>query len=133
MSVFVDTSAILAGLDKADRHHEAARATWTDLLRGNEPLLTTNYVIVETMAVLQHRGGLSVVRRFLGEFFPALQVHWIIEPEHTAAVDQLLATDRRQISLVDCTSFLMIRHLGCVTTFAFDPDFAVQGFTVIPR
>ncbi len=80
MSVFVDTSAILAGLDKADQQHEAARATWTDLLQGDEPLLTTNYVIIETMALLQHRGGLSVVRRFLGEFFPALQVHWIIEP-----------------------------------------------------
>lgn len=105
MSVFVDTSAILAGLDKADQYHEAARAIWTDLLRGSEPLLTTSYVIVETMGVLQHRGGLSVVRRFLEEFFPALQIHWIIEPQHTAAVDLLLPTDRRQVSQVDCTSF----------------------------
>lgn len=132
MSVFVDTSAILAGLDKSDQHHGSATATWTDLLRGDEPLITTNYVVVETIALLQHRAGLSVVRKFLDEFFPALHVHWIGEAEHAAAVAELLATDRRQISLVDCTSFLVLRGLVAASAFAFDPHFAEQGCPVIP-
>jgi predicted nucleic acid-binding protein len=132
VSVFVDTSAILAALDTSDRHHGSATATWTDLLQEAKPLSTTNDVVVETIALLQHRAGLSVVRPFLDEFFPALHVHWIEEAQHAAAVAELLATDRRQVSLVDCTSFLVLRRLASASAFAFDPHFAEQGFLVTP-
>jgi predicted nucleic acid-binding protein len=69
----------MAGLDGTDQHHGSAAATWTDLLQGDEALVTTNYVVVESIALLQHRAGLAVVRRFLAEFLPALDVHWIQE------------------------------------------------------
>lgn len=42
MTVFVDTSAFHAVLDRDDANHEAARAVWERLLRGSAALLTSN-------------------------------------------------------------------------------------------
>jgi predicted nucleic acid-binding protein len=36
------------------------------------------------------------------------------------------------LSLVDCTSFQVMRQLGIDTAFAFDEHFAEQHFTCIP-
>ena len=36
---------------------------------------------------------------------------------------------RRDVSLVDWTSFELMRELGVVQAFAFDDDFASQGFS----
>ncbi len=132
MTVFVDTSAILAGLDASDDQHVRAIDTWRNLIQADTPVLTTNYVLLETIAVLQHRGGLIPVRRFVDDLLPALHVYWISEADHRAAVTALLAADRRQLSLVDCTSFLIMRRLDLPTAFAFDPHFVEQGFHCLP-
>lgn len=132
MTVFVDTSAFLAGLDASDDQHQRAVDTWKNLIQTDTPLLTTNYVLLETIAVLQHRGGLSPVRRFLDDLLPALQVYWVSEADHGAAVTALLTADRRQLSLVDSTSFHVMRRLAFETAFAFDPHFVDQGFHCLP-
>lgn len=51
---------------------------------------------------------------------------------HDAAVSALLVASRRQLSLVDCVSFETMRRLAIQNTFALDPHFAEQGFTLIP-
>ena len=62
MTVFVDTSALYAVLDRNDANHRSATATWEKLLSGRESLATTNYVLVETSALIQHRLGLHALR-----------------------------------------------------------------------
>jgi predicted nucleic acid-binding protein len=63
MTVFVDTSALYAVLDRDDANHLAARETWRRLLLDPSALLLThNYVLVETAALLQNRRGIDVVR-----------------------------------------------------------------------
>lgn len=39
MTVFVDTSAILAGLDATDDQHQVAAETWKDLIQTETSLL----------------------------------------------------------------------------------------------
>ncbi len=58
MSVFVDTSALLAVLDAGDAQHPPARAAWQTLLERDERLITTSYVPVETFALVQNRLGM---------------------------------------------------------------------------
>ena len=58
MSVFVDTSALLAVLDAGDAQHPHARAAWQTLLHGDEPLVTTSDVLVEMFA---HRLGVTAL------------------------------------------------------------------------
>lgn len=131
MSVFVDTSAFLAVLDRQDRGHARARATWERLIDAAERLVTTSDVLVETYALAQSRLGLEAVRAFTEDVVPLLRVYWVTEAEHRAAVAALLAANRRQLSLVDCTSFVVMRQLHLRSAFAFDTDFAAQGFETV--
>ena len=51
--IFVDTSALYAVLDRDDANHTVARDTWESLLRSSQRLLTHNYVLLETAALVQ--------------------------------------------------------------------------------
>jgi predicted nucleic acid-binding protein len=133
MTVFVDTSAFYAVLDRDDVNHPAARDAWTRLLRGGVTMFTTNYVMLETAALLQHRIGMSAVRSFYEDVAPLLQVDWVTQERHQSAVEAVLAAARKKLSLVDCVSFQVMRRLGIRTAFCFDAHFGEQGFKTEPR
>lgn len=128
MAVFVDTSAFYASLDADDDNYQAAMQVWRNLEKLGEVPCTSNYVLVETMAVVGRRLGLQAVRDFQTQFVPLLEVHWVDESLHKLAVAALLTAGRRNLSLVDCVSFDVMRRLGMEKTFAFDAHFAEQGF-----
>ena len=102
-----------------------------ELLAGDEALLTSNYVLVETCALLQRRHGIGYVRRLQTEAVPVLRVAWVTSEQHEAALSGLLAANRRDLSLVDCTSFVLMRELAIARVFARAPHFAEQGFSVV--
>lgn len=128
MSVFVDTSAFLAVLNREDVHHPTAKVIWQRLLQHDEPLVCSNYVLVETLALLQNRLGMAAVRAFQQAVTPLLHIEWISPVAHHAAAAALLTANRRALSLVDCTSFEVMRAHGITQVFAFDPHFDEQGF-----
>ncbi len=128
MSVFIDTSAFLAVLNADDLNHFAAKKTWETLLLAETTLVTTNYVLVETFALLQRRFGIAAARSFHETIFPLLQVDWVDAVTHRAGIHAMLTANRRGLSLVDCVSFEAMRRLGIATAFAFDRHFAEQGF-----
>ena len=115
------------------RAHYSVRAVWARALADQERLVTSNYILVETLAVVQRRFGVAAVRILLDDVAPVLELHWIDEPLHDSAVRGLRAAGRRALSLVDCTSFELMRALGLRSAFTLDAHFAEQGFTVFPR
>jgi len=132
MTVFVDTSAFYAFLDTHDRNHEIAKKAWTEFLSQGELLVTSNYVIVETDALLRKRAGLAVVRKFHEDILPAITIAWVDQQIHASGVNATLAGSKGGPSLVDCVSFAMMRQLGLKDVFAFDSHFADQGFACKP-
>jgi predicted nucleic acid-binding protein len=64
----------------------------------------------------------------LVDAIPLFDVAWVDDRLHQLAVTALLAADRRQVSLVDWTSFLVMRERGIDVAFAYDADFERQGF-----
>jgi predicted nucleic acid-binding protein len=132
MNVFVDTSALLAVLDADDQNHASAKMSWESLISNGTDLVCTNYVLVETFALVQNRLGIEAVRTLQEDIVPLLQIEWIDPQSHNRGVAALLTAARRQLSLVDCASFDTMRRLGITTAFAFDRHFAEQGFSHIP-
>jgi predicted nucleic acid-binding protein len=132
MSVFVDTSGLLAVLDATDENHEKADETWLALLHGEEVLTTSNYVFVETFALAKSRLGFKAARTLGQDIAPVFSIHWVEREEHEAAVAAVLASGRRRLSLVDCVSFEVMRRQGIRRSFAFDGHFEEQGFDSIP-
>ena len=132
MSTFVDTSALLAVLDADDTHHARAERAWRDLVTGDEPLLTTSYVLVEAFALAQARLGVAAAQLLNDDVVPVLTVTWVDESLHRAAMTALLTARRRDLSLVDCVSFETMRRAGTSRAFAFDRHFRQQGFELVP-
>jgi len=133
MTVFVDTSALYAVLDRDDANHPAARETWKRLLLDPSALLLThNYVLVETAALLQNRRGIDVVRTLYEKVVPMIRIDWLDEQRHRMAIEMLLTAARKKLSLVDCASFLVMRDHAVTHAFCFDRHFAEQGFQPLP-
>lgn len=128
MSIFVDTSALYAILDRDDLNHVEAAGAWLRLLHEDESLLTTNYVVLETMAITQNRLGMPAVRSLVENVLPVLAIEWIKRDDHDQAVKSLIRSGRRKVSLVDYTSFVTMQRVGIRTAFAFDRHFVEQGF-----
>ena len=98
MSVFLDTSAIVAVVDRNDLNHAKA----------------------------------DRVRELIRDVVPVLTIRWPGEAQHNSATGAVIAAGRRRLSLVDCTSFEVMKEMGIRRCFAFDPHFREQGFDCLP-
>lgn len=132
MSIFIDTSGFIAVLDMDDASHAGAAKTWMDILTSEETLVTTNYVLVETCALVQNRLGMTAIKVFQEAIVPVLRIEWIDKTVHHAAMGVMLAAVRKKLSLVDCVSFETMRLLGVATVFTLDKHFKEQGFICLP-
>lgn len=129
--VLVDTSALIALLNREDRYHDDATLVWRRLVLQDEPVICTNYVVVEAIALVQRRLGLAAVRRLLQDLIPWLSIEWVQPEIHGVAISALLAANRRGLSIVDCVSFEVARRKRVSAIFAYDRDFVEHGFTPI--
>lgn len=132
MSLFIDSSALYALLDGDDSRHADMVAAWRTVTDDGRILFTSNYVLVETFALVQRRLGLEAVHGLADVFVPLLQPVWVDEELHAAAVASLFTAAERRLSLVDCASFELMRRLGLTDVLALDADFARQGFNLLP-
>jgi predicted nucleic acid-binding protein len=132
MKIFIDTSAFYALLDRDDDNQEDARKAWTKILNAENILVTSNYVLVETFALLQNRLGVRAVRAFQEDIVPIVNIEFVNPETHRSGTAALLASSKRNLSLVDCISFEIMRTLGIKTAFTFDAHFKEAGFQAIP-
>ena len=132
LSIFVDTSAILALLNADETRHNQVAEAWVQLLNTEVQLVLTDYIIVETVALLQSRIGMEAVRCFIEDMRPLFEVLWIDRELHERAVSALLVANRRRLSLVDCSSFESMRSHGIDEALTLDPHFQEQGFRCFP-
>lgn len=131
--VFVDTSALYAAVNGSDDQHAPAGTLLDRMFSQDIILVTSNYVVVETTALLQTRLGLKTARAFLDSVVPALDIAWVEADLHARGLEAWLVAGRRSLSLVDCVSFALMHELRLDTVFTLDRHFAEQGFRVLPE
>jgi predicted nucleic acid-binding protein len=125
--IFLDTSAIYAMADRADPRHHPAKERFEALLDAGERVLTHNYVLVESLALIQSRLGLEAALK-LAHDCRAFDIEWVDEATHEEAIRRLARARKRHVSLVDHVSFVVMRRRGVQRALAFDPDFEQEGF-----
>ena len=127
-AVYCDTSALYALLDRSDVNARLAANSWEGLADASIPLVTTNYVVLETIALVQARLGIDAVIELRSLVDPFIAIHYVDAALHLAALEQLVSLSRRAVSLVDCASFAFMRQHGISRAFAFDRHFQEFGF-----
>ncbi len=128
---FVDTSALLAFLDRDAAQHERVVASMAEVL-AERRAITHSYIVIETEALSHRRFGGPVARRLLEDVVPLLEIVWVDADLHGAAVSAHLRALRRRSSLVDRVSFEVMRRRGVHAALALDRDFAREGFELLP-
>ena len=127
-TVFVDTSAFLAALDKGDKFHAEAARKWPFLSSGKIELWTTDYVRLESWSLIQRRLGAEAVMAFQDDWLPLCKIHEVGRDGFERAAAQWRIAQRRNLSLVDLTSFDAMRQLAIRTALAFDQHFQDMGY-----
>ena len=130
--IFVDTGAWFASIVLSDRDHAAA-VRW--LSQNTEPLITTDYVIDETLTLLKARGE-ALRALLLGEQFfrGALAiVYYLTEADIRQGWQIFRQFSDKGWSFTDCTSKALIDTLRLTQAFAFDHHFHQFGsIAVVP-
>lgn len=127
--IFLDTSAVIALADRSDDNHVEAVAALAKATAQGHGVLTHNYILVESAALLKSRIGLRSALAFLSDA-AKFTIHWVTPRDHAHAVTLLAERNRRGLSLVDCMSFAVMRSYGASAALAYDADFAAEGFQV---
>lgn len=125
--VFLDTSALFVLADKADENHEETRNRFRRAIESGEEFLVHNYILVETAALFQRRLGAMPAKRFLMEA-ERFSVFWVDSALHRRAVEYFERKVGRNLSFVDCVSFVLMREKGIMCALAVDEDFDKAGF-----
>ncbi len=130
MIVFSDTSALLSLLVRDDFMHVRAKLNFAHFAAHNFQLLTSSFVLAETVALLQRRVGLNAVRDFNGKIAPLMEVVWVDGEWYNRAMLRLMAQNQKDLSLVDCMSFEIMEAREIQEAFTFDRHFAEHGFRI---
>jgi predicted nucleic acid-binding protein len=130
--VLVDTGAWYASLIPMDPDHSAAM-TW--LNQNQEPLITTDYIVDETLTLLRARGqkqrALMVADAFVAGNLGT--IHFLTQAEFQEAVEVFRRYDDKEWSFTDCTSKVVIDKLGLAKAFTFDHHFSQFGLPSGPQ
>ncbi len=136
--VFVDTSAWFAASFGRDQHHEAAAASYRELSRSGAHLITTDYVLDETLTLMKSRGiEAKRIESFhkqirLAEEHGRLRLVFIDANLFAEAWKQFQSFSDQTLSFTDCASFAVAQRLRVDAVFTFDRHFELAGFSIVP-
>ncbi len=130
--IFVDTGTWYASAVPDDENHRKARE-WLDA--NAQPLLTTDYVIDETLTLLKVRGHAPLAldmgeALFAGEL---ADIVLITEDDIQQAWRTFRQFRDKGWSFTDCTSKVVMERLRAAQAFSFDQHFRQFGsISVVP-
>lgn len=126
--VYLDTSGVLAYLDADDACHNPALSAWESVLTSGAAFLMTDWVRLECWSLVQRRLGLDAVGDFHAIILRYCTIDSVDENRFDLLARQVLLTKRRDLSLVDLSSFESMQRHGIKRAIAFDRHFTEQGF-----
>lgn len=133
--LFVDTAGWMACADAADPDHERARGARDAALDAGDVLVTSDYVVDETLTLLRVRLGLDAAEAWWRQVEDSPRVRWEwIDPERADRAREAFFRHRdKRYSFTDCTSLAVMRELRLRRVLTTDRSFAQMGFEMVPQ
>src|SRR5215831_14839387 len=133
-AVFVDTGGWMACADRADPAHAACSAARDTALETGRILITTDFVVDETLTLIRVRLGLAAAHAWWRQIDGSARLRWErVENDRFERARHLFFQYRdKALSFTDCTSFAIMRELKLTTVITTDGHFSQVGFDVLP-
>ena len=135
-ALFVDTAGWMACADRADPDHERCRAARDHALEDGQPLVTTDFVVDETLSLIRFRLGVSPAAAWWNQVDRSQRLRWErIDSARfeKARVQFFQHKDKdKDFSFTDCTSFVTMRELRLTRVLTTDRHFRQAGFELVP-
>jgi predicted nucleic acid-binding protein len=125
MMIFLDTSGIVAAMNARDSNHVEAKQIFQKLAKENSVLVMTNYIRIETHALLLQRAGREIALRFLE--VDSWLVEWVTPEDERKAIKLLQKYRDKNFPLTDATSFVIMDRLKINNAVSFDQHFRQFG------
>jgi predicted nucleic acid-binding protein len=132
-NIFIDTSFWIAVSDKNEKNHSRSLSLLKEFKKNHNLLVTTNFVLDETFALVRKRQGISRVIQFrnvIAKFGYQLQIERVTVTDEEN-VWKWFERDIDKLSYTDCTSFAVMNRLKINKVATFDEDFVKVGFESI--
>lgn len=127
MAVFVDTSAFYALADRKDPAHSAMRLAAGKAVRRG--FVTTDYVFIETMLLIEARLGYEASLRFWAALRGgATRLLGVLGTDLARAHTIVCEWMDQRFGVVDATSFAVIERLGIGEALSLDKHFRLYRF-----
>jgi predicted nucleic acid-binding protein len=132
-SVFVDTSAWIALINKSDVFHLKAKTIRDVLVKDDRQCLVTDYVVVEIANSLSRIPWRSSAIQLINSIYASENIN-VLEIDKDIYVEAWkLYSERidKEWSLTDCTSFVVMNRNGIAEAFTNDRHFEQAGFKIL--
>jgi predicted nucleic acid-binding protein len=128
--ILTDSGAWFASVVPWDANHTAA-AAW--LAQNQEALLTTDYIVDETLTLLRVRNEMARAVALGEQLFGGhlATLYFLTDAEIRAAWDVFRNYADKEWSFTDCTSKAVIDRLGLAKAFTFDHHFRQFGTVIV--
>lgn len=134
-ALFVDTAGWMACADAADPAHAACCTARDAALKGGALLITTDFVIDETLTLLRLRLSLDAAEAWWRQVEGSRRVRreLVDAARFDAGREVFFGYRDKGFSFTDCTSFAVMRELRLTRVLTTDRHFRQMGFQVVPR
>lgn len=124
--IFVDTSAWFASVVPTDRNYLRAKQ-WVE--SNDSFLLTTDYVVDETLTLLRMRGERKRALELGEEFISGnlAEIYRLSDEDFVNAWETFRDFADKNWSFTDCAGKVVMDRLGIIKAFAFDHHFQQFG------
>jgi hypothetical protein len=133
-ALFVDTAGWMACADSADPAHSRSAAARDAALEAGQALLTTDFIVDETLTLIRLRLGIASADRWWKQVDASSRLRWErIDSARFDKARQLFFQYRdKDFSFTACTSFALMRELRLTHALTTDRHFRQMGFEVVP-
>ena len=133
--LFVDTAGWVAAADAADTLSTSVRRERDEWLAASGILVTTDYVIDETLTTIRLRLGLPAAEAWWqqvdGSSRLRLETIDVVRAERARSL--FFRYTDKDFSFTDCTSFTVMRDLRLRKVLTLDHHFGQMSFEMVPN
>lgn len=131
--IFVDSSAIIALASETDLFHTKA-FNWQEENKDQE-FIISSLIFIETTGWIRYNHGkrlaVKIGINLLSEV--DIKLHRVTFDDETEAWEYFQKKDGRSLSMIDCTTVILMKRLKIRDIFTFDNNFKNLGFNTLPR